>query len=335
MALHDKRPAVSAARRDQAPQHGSYAILSGADARSPSMLIDILLDATRVALSDDARKSLAGAFQAVRKQPAWKALNCDVKASIERRSRHEAVVARDFVSEKLSAFGYHENSVSGFATVFHELLQNAFDHGCADPNDKVKIELSVNSSYAKMTVHNPDHGPSVEVELAIAEARRRLELDTRVRRGRGLLLVSELADELQQAGTRGLTAVIYREHVELAETIVEDVVVVTIYSGLKNPSFSRRLRHTVAKYRHRSADLIVNLRPAEPKGRSTDVYRELLEVETTFADSDRRVIVVMTRSGPLLFPQEICAATIDEALQRLGKSSLAKRVGQVVSSSRS
>src|SRR6476659_6920424 len=93
-------------------------------------MIELLLGAVKLALSEDARKSAAGLVDFIRRSPDWQKDICTLEAKVDCDSREHAYLLGGLTADKMASLGYAHDAVSAFAYVYRELTSNAFEHGC-------------------------------------------------------------------------------------------------------------------------------------------------------------------------------------------------------------
>jgi anti-sigma regulatory factor (Ser/Thr protein kinase) len=151
-------------------------------------------------------------------------------------------------SNKLAEAEYPAEVLDSFRVVFMELIRNAFEHGCRKGEDKVYILVDIDPYKTSLVVVNP---PGVVFNLESSIRRQRLALarnDMRPR-GRGLLLVRELSDDLRSVQNgNAVKAVLERIPVILDVTTDGGVAVIFVQSGVHNDSLERRITELVHQY---------------------------------------------------------------------------------------
>src|ERR1700676_2790289 len=146
-------------------------------------MYDLLLNAAKLAVSEDARKSASALIDLIRRSPEWQRDMCALDAKIEVSHREHAALLADLAATKLSALSFKADAVEAFRTSFSELVANAFEHGCGD-KEAVRISMEISQTYISLTVENPK-GNQFDLAACIQRCRSRLKWEPAFRRGRG------------------------------------------------------------------------------------------------------------------------------------------------------
>src|SRR5215467_9879335 len=119
-------------------------------------MIELLLSAAKLALSEDARKSATGLIEFIRKSPDWQKDICTLEAKVDADSREHAFLLGGLTADKMWTLGYAKDSINDFLYVYRELTSNAFEHGCKPASkDRVTILIEVTAHYISVSVRNP------------------------------------------------------------------------------------------------------------------------------------------------------------------------------------
>ena len=198
-------------------------------------MLDIALNAIRLALSDDARRSTSALLDLLNRKAEWQRDICTIDARVSLDHREQASLLSGICIAKLERLKFDAKALGAFKTTFLELSSNAFEHGCVKETDVVEFIFDLTESYVALQVINPK-GRKVLLDLHVRERSAALELNPHSDRGRGLLLVSELADVLEPvAKDTGLKAVIYQDRVAISVSEEDSITILTIDSGIHNP----------------------------------------------------------------------------------------------------
>jgi hypothetical protein len=234
-------------------------------------MIDILLNAAKLVFSEDARKSVSAVVDFIRHSPEWQKDICSLEAKIERSEKELAALLAGLAADKMQIHKYSDRGIDAFRTSYLELTANAFDYGCGidgsvmggsgvggSGKDKyILVGIDVSSYHIAVRVENA-RGCDFDLNRALQERRLELFENPGSYRGRGLLLVEDLADSLEQAGSRSVKAVFYRDRVEFERLNAHDPMILKLTSGIYNPSLSRRTMSIVSAAL-RGSDVVLDL----------------------------------------------------------------------------
>jgi hypothetical protein len=229
-------------------------------------MIDILLNAAKLVFSEDARKSVSAVVDFIRRSPEWQKDICSLEAKIERSEKELAALLAGLAADKMQIHKYSDRGIDAFRTSYLELTANAFDYGCGiDGSGKDKsgqdkyilVGIDVSSYHIAVRVENA-RGCDFDLIRTLQERRLELFENPGSYRGRGLLLVEDLADSLEQAGSRSVKAVFYRDRVEFERLNAHDPMILKLTSGIYNPSLSRRTMSIVSAAL-RGSDVVLDL----------------------------------------------------------------------------
>lgn len=254
-------------------------------------MVEILLNAAKLAFSEDARKSVSALVDFIRRTPQWQSDICELEARVDLAHREVAVLLQSLTEAKLQNLDFSADAVAAFRLAAHELIINAFENGCED-DKAITVALSTSPSYVSVSVHNA-RGHDFDLYEQLEVSRARLEQNPKSTRGRGLITVEEAADALEQAGSRGVKAVIYRERVQFERLNAENPAIFKLLGGMYNPSLSRRIVALVGPALAKS-DVILNLSvfPSNP----SVAYTTTLQLDE-LAKSHGRQLVLLLNEG--------------------------------------
>lgn len=242
-------------------------------------MLELILDAAKIVLSDDARRSAAGLIDFIRKSPAWQKDICSLEANVNKDSREHAYFLGQLTKEKMQVLHYEGESISAFEFVYHELVANAFEHGCSSTwrRDTVTIALEITAHFITVTVKNP-RGSRFDLGSIVAKKRQELAADPDLRRGRGLVVCTEQADELVTvAKGAGVKAVFYNPPAKLKVKTSEGQLVIQPVAGLRNPSLIRKIKHAVSQTAQKDVVLDLSTKEAIPDTRFVSLTLDLRE----------------------------------------------------------
>ena len=267
-------------------------------------MFEIFLNAARLALSDDARKTATSLIDLVSRAPAWRQDVCTLDATIDLRNRERAYLIRDLAIEKLTTLSFPSETIHDFQTVFQELSSNAFEHGCTrlSPfgrlaqflrrpsfrSEAVGLILEVSKSFVTLSVLNPP-GHTVDAPSIVQRQRVVLKKNPARRRGRGLILVADLADTMEALPNNiGLKVVFHKDRVRTRHVIMGDLAALKLTSGLFNPSMPRRLLDEARDYL--DYDLILDF--SDWIHCATEVFHVMIDLSMLYAARRRRVVAI-------------------------------------------
>ncbi len=298
-------------------------------------MIDLVLNAAKIAISEDARKSVSSLVDFVRRSPQWQQDFTTLEAKIEPTSSELAFLLGELTVEKMSKIGYSEDSAGAFRASYTELVTNAFEHGSgSDKKSRIGVKVEITPHYVALTVANPQ-GKRFDLFKSIKNQSVAIARNPSLRTGRGLLLVSELADTLDQPDPESVKAVFYTPSVSFQVDKVEDLVIIEIVNGLINPSSSRRITSLANHYL--DSDLVVDLFRyyRKDKRHATEVLRSYIDLQTVFQQAKRKVVILLNPDpnsmviSLMMLPKSLLAFSWDEALEKVGKPGLMERVREI------
>ncbi|WP_058188351.1 ATP-binding protein [Terracidiphilus gabretensis] len=258
-------------------------------------MFDILLNAAKLALSEDGRKSVSAIVDFIKRSPEWQKNICVLEAKIEQSHQEHAALLAGLTATKLESMGYTGEGIHAFQTAYMELVRNAFEHGCSS-GQAIRVTIEVSHVYVSVTVENArEHRFEAALELALRQTA--LSGDPKSSRGRGLVLASDLADDFQPVAPRGVKAVFYKDRVVVESSHFSERALITVRvdGGKYNPSLNRRVNAALSKAL-KEADTILDI----------SAFRESLTLATgdvialdIVAKGIGRGLVVMIDSGAM------------------------------------
>ena len=119
----------------------------------------------------------------------------------------------DRLEQRMKEEGYKSELRSRAKQILRELGENAIEHGCRGETDQsARARCLVGLSYVRVIVE--DEGPGFDVDATLESLKR--NAGAAGKRGRGLILVAELADHLRHSNRgRRLEAIVRKEGVKL------------------------------------------------------------------------------------------------------------------------
>jgi anti-sigma regulatory factor (Ser/Thr protein kinase) len=276
----------------------------------------------------DVRRSVARIDDTAETALEWDAQFGSRSMTISAESRERILHVPELISSKMQAAGFLNEICLDYQLALGEAISNAFQHGCAELRDEVTLQCDIDRHYASFAVLNPAHR-RFDLQVVLAEASARLAANPRSRRGRGLLLIRQLADTLISVENhRGIKATFERDRVVYAVSHVDDVVVASLLQGIMNSSFESRTLSLVESEADRH--LLLDFSRWETGG--TAVYTVILDAEAILARAEKSVVALLfPRRGqyfsPIKLPSELIAYTVRDAATRLARPYLAERIG--------
>lgn len=298
-------------------------------------MFELILNAVRVMTSKDFREGAGDLLALVRKTPEWKEGASTIEAKVSHDLCEHASLLLELACARLTEMSFPIDAVSAFRTCFVEFTRNALEHG---GGSEIGIRIELWSTFASIRVRNGGKG----FNLADAIARSSAILDTSPShpRRRGLLLASDRADSISQAGGgEDIKAVIYKDRVRYKVFDFDGFAVIEIIDGLFNPSFVRRIMTIASAKRggHIVFDFtlclmyestllsFVTLTTSELLASGGKIVRCLLP-------SDE--LIGAREYCPMLLPEEVLAKTWSDALEAIQKGSFVDNVRSAMTESR-
>jgi anti-sigma regulatory factor (Ser/Thr protein kinase) len=286
-------------------------------------MFDLFINTAKFITSEDARKSASTLIDMVRRSPEWQKDICTLVAHINRVYVEQAILLSDLTTSKMEKMNFASEGITAFKVIFLELIRNAFEHGCKSDKDVVKITIEITSTFVGLRVVNPK-GSKFNLKAAIETNESLLAKNLSILRGRGLILVKQLADSLKMVEDgRGIKAVVYSERVSFRSEVFDGLVIITLNSGLFNPALSERLSKEVSRFPQ--LDIIINL--SKFNDISTEAQSEIVKLSVikikTDEDLHRKIVTLLDVDAPeIMLPRQILVFSWREALTKLGKMNL-------------
>ena len=304
-------------------------------------MIELLLGAVKLALSEDARKSASGLIDFIRKSPDWQKDICTLEAKVDCESREHAYLLGGLTADKMTSLGYAPDSVDAFSYVYRELTSNAFEHGCKPASkDRVTVVIEITAHYVSLIVSNP-RGMKFDLAALLEQQAAHLKRDSRSKRGRGLVICNEFADALTAvAAGEGLKALFFKPSVVLKLSRLDRLAILHVISGLENPSVRRRIKALAEQNLDR--DLILDLGkfkevPGDRRSHpSTTIVTGSLELLETFEKAGRKLIVLVPPNPSAnvfrlgIFDPSVLAFSVAEAAQKVGTPQLKAKIERLI-----
>jgi anti-sigma regulatory factor (Ser/Thr protein kinase) len=302
-------------------------------------MIDLLLGAVKLVLSEDARKTASGLIEFVRRSPDWQKDICTLEAKVDMNSREHAYLLGGLTADKMQSLGYGADSLNDFKYVYRELTSNAFEHGCKRASkDRVTISIEVTAHYVSVTIRNPP-GANFDFHALLERQQAHLSNDSESKRGRGLVICNEFADSMAAvADGDGVKALFYKPSVTLKLRELEGLAIIYIIEGLGNPSIRRRIKSMAEQCLDR--DLILDLarfasdkRESEP---SSTILTGSLELMETFARAGKKMVVLVPPAPSArifklgIFAPSMLAFSVKEAVEKLGRPELKVKIERLI-----
>jgi anti-sigma regulatory factor (Ser/Thr protein kinase) len=263
--------------------------------------------------------------------PQWRESIGSIEIAIPRAYRERVISLSDLSILKMRDIGFSTEAIKAFHVSFGEATENAFEHGCTTDDNLVTLRIEMSREYASFSVINP-RGRTFDLEQLLQDAPLRLSQDPRSRRGRGLLLIRHLADQLTSVENHlGIKAVFERDDVVFSVSHVEDVAVATLRSGIRNRSFQRRTIALVEAEAERN--VLLDFSRWETGG--TAIYTIILDAEAILSHSKKRVVALLYPNkgryfSPIELPDELVAYDVPTAVTKLGRSELQRKISNII-----
>ena len=289
-------------------------------------MIEVFINAVKLLVSPDARTAGSAIVDLIRRTPEWQKGIAELEVHVSCDAFETAHLIRDLCVEKLQTFHYPSSAIAAFGTVFEELSRNAIEHGCVDKTGAaIAIVIASSKTYVSLQIRNAK-GIKFNLSDALLLQRTKLTAQPSASRGRGLLMVDDLADEFSALPRRdGVKAVVYADRVELHVFENADVAVVALGTGLFNPSCVRRVETMVRTLSH--PFLILDFTSFTSHDSSSVFIGTVLRLEAQLAASDRRLLgvdpAVSVPSFASYLPKGVFFRSLEEALASVQRDDLA------------
>jgi len=175
----------------------------------------------------------------------------------------------DEAAKRMTSYRFEVESIAAFQTIIHELVSNAFEHGCRPGDTSIEVSSEITTASAKLVVLNAK-GSTLASHMLLADGIG--EPQPISPRGRGLFLASRLSDWLLMDNPhgRGRVAVgLFRDRVVISSVhLTNGITVLCVSGGIHNPSLRRRILEEIES--HEPDDIIVDCGPERPDSPSED-----------------------------------------------------------------
>lgn len=294
-------------------------------------MLEVLVNAARVVLSKEVREGASSLVDLVTKMPEWQQDICTLKAEVPRASREQCRFLADLSISKMLALPapFPAEACEALNACLIEATDNAFEHACRRDTDRISVVTDICRAYASFAVTNPKRR-RFNLDRCLQAGESGVKTDPSVRRGRGLLVIAELADGLSSIGKgSGIKAVFYHDRVEVQVNVFDSLTVLTTKSGAYNESLGRRLIALVK--RHSANDILLDFSPC--RSDLTKTTSVILEAEAIVASSERRLVALVASSGAVvihILPRELVTCDVRDALERLDRADLYPEVSKTI-----
>lgn len=285
-------------------------------------MFEIFLNTAKFITSDDVRKTTSSLIDMIHQSPEWQKDICTMNANIQNKYIEQAIFLLDLTISKMQNMEFKEVSIDDFKIVFFELIRNAFNHGCKEDKDEVKITIEITKTFVSLIVINPKKRRFF-IEPIIRTNSRKLQINPNILSGRGLLLVKQLTDSFIMVNDNtGVKIVIYSDRVILKTDIIEDLIILNIEGGFYNPSLSRKLLNEIINTP--PYDIVINLNKLSP---DTEISTNVIRINLNLGSS-RKVVILIDECNlsKTMLPKEITATSWAGALKKIGKMNLLSKI---------
>jgi anti-sigma regulatory factor (Ser/Thr protein kinase) len=235
-----------------------------------------------------------------------------VEKSIERFDAEEATLIGDLAASAMIELHYQPLIVNDFKLAYHEMTSNAVEHGCTNADDVFHVKVNVTTQFTATTMLNPT-GRKFDARSIIEHQRQYLMENPRLRRGRGLLRIIDLADTFAEAKNKeGIKVVFYKDRVTLDIQSKDGISIIKVVSGIYNPSLHRRLLSIVEKYKINN--LILDLRADSTP---TVTSQAIIDIDGLLTRYGRRLVVLIDIDAAILLPSTVIAYSWEDAINKL------------------
>ncbi len=192
-------------------------------------------------------------------------------------------------ASKMQELDYSNDVIDSFRTAFSEATANSFEHACAIDSDVIKVMVEVSDAYTCFSIVNPKRR-KFNIKGLLRKTSKEIEYNPRLRRGRGLLLISDLSDQLSSIEKdTGIKAVIERSRIAFDVNEIDGLVVLALLQGIHNASFSRRVMALIRM--HSDKNVLLDFSRWRTAGSA--VYFMTLEAESLLLQSKRKVVALL------------------------------------------
>lgn len=305
-------------------------------------MFELFLNAARFAASDDAKESISSIVDLIRHLPEWEKSICTLQANVAGFYAEQAMILKGLTTSKLENLSFPPEAIEAFETIYSELVSNAFEHGCATKRDKVKIIIDITEWFVALLVINSKKN-SFDLDKTLANRKYLMSKNPYLKRGRGLILVSDLADTLEELYYKnGVKTVVYRNRVSFNVDVIDDLTIIEIVGGVHNPSLRRRLINLATQHIDNNLILDFSRFASRWKWQSRTQRRRLedsassrvaLELSELFSEANKKVVALMGYDNPIavndvshILPNSLVADSLGEALEKIYSTHLLKKI---------
>lgn len=175
------------------------------------VVYQLFINTARFLVSKDFRDTLGRLVGKIRSTSEWNHNFIRMKARIKRLDRELALAFCEAACVKLKEQHFSPTTINNFKTVFGELVDNGFTHGCKTDLDSLTIRALLFDTGIALEVINANK--SNRLPANVGQIRNRIDVKVHDR-GHGLPLVFSIADqfEILKNGS-GVKAVLYNHDV--------------------------------------------------------------------------------------------------------------------------
>ena len=269
--------------------------------------------APSIATTGEAMSGAAALLETIRRCCERQGTPFSLRISLPLSSSEQVHLICNAITSKMLEFNYGKEVADVVATLVIEMTRNAFEHACQSPNDLIDVGVEITNEYVSLIVENPK-GRAFAFSECVSEARRALSANPASRRGRGLIRIAELADSMSATENKcGVKVVVYKQRVKFELDTKDDVVVISIATGLFNPSFERRLLSLASRHLHHH--LILDFRGWVG---GTKMHTVVIDVRELYANSSKRIVALLPEDdSEAVLPEATIAYSVEEAMEKL------------------
>ena len=246
---------------------------------------------------------------------------------IARREREKQTVIKKILLDALKkrkSRHFMTDFNDAVLAAYEELVTNALRHGCNSLDDTIAIQFEVVDLYVSLVVENPRE---IDFLLGkkIQEGKARIKKSPDKVGGRGLVLVSELADDFFMPDNKSLKCVFYDDMFACkAYRINNRLVLVDVRSGISNPAFAPKLMDFFEQLELQELDaVILSFHRFSVQPQSTSIISVTLSIKFEMASLNVRLVAMLNegkdRESLVKLPDMITATSWGEALEKVGQ----------------
>lgn len=282
-------------------------------------MYELLLNAVKVLASKEARDTGRDLLNLVVGCPEWKKDICNLTLRIDSNSHEQAAIVRELAVRRLKTNNYHDAVIVAFESIYGELTTNAFEYGLVNSwwrKGKIEINVEISAFYVTLVVHNTK-GVRLDFETQCEIQNRLLTDNPRRPRGRGLLTVRQLADQVLSLENGGaIKAVLYEDCVDIDFIRFDNLVIFKFLSGGSNPHIVQKLENHLRHY----PDHQIILDFSRFRSVSTAVMGRVMAHREKRSEADNLRLVAIYPDIVHLDLEDV--SSYHEALERLGRLDL-------------